>query len=407
MTKIDSKKAKVYLVAFAAMFMAISTILFPEVAFQASLSGLNVWFQVVFPALLPFFIMCELLMGLGVVNFIGVLLEPLMRPIFNVPGAGGFAMAMGLTSGYPMGSKITARLRRDGLCTRTEAERLMTFTNTADPLFMIGAVAVGMLGIPSLGVLLVIAHYVSVMIIGIAMRFYKRGDKESPCGPATSPHGQKGNILHRALNELYKARESDKRPFSQLLTDSVRDSINSGLVIGGCIVLFSVVVKVLSAVGVTNILAAPLSFLMGLYGNFTKLVSPMINGFFEISTGAQSVAQTLIPLSNKLVAISMIVAWGGLSVTAQVSSMVFKTDIRLKPYIIARMCHAVLAGFITWLLWTYGPWSALQTSAIAPLDPIVLPGFWATLKFSCSVLAKTLAATSVAALTCSVAFKHR
>ena len=115
MTKIDSKKAKVYLVAFAAMFMAISTILFPEVAFQASLSGLNVWFQVVFPALLPFFIMCELLMGLGVVNFIGVLLEPLMRPIFNVPGAGGFAMAMGLTSGYPMGSKITARLRRDGL----------------------------------------------------------------------------------------------------------------------------------------------------------------------------------------------------------------------------------------------------------------------------------------------------
>ena len=102
MTKIDSKKAKVYLVAFAAMFMAISTILFPEVAFQASLSGLNVWFQVVFPALLPFFIMCELLMGLGVVNFIGVLLEPLMRPIFNVPGAGGFAMAMGLTSGYPM-----------------------------------------------------------------------------------------------------------------------------------------------------------------------------------------------------------------------------------------------------------------------------------------------------------------
>ena len=39
---------------------------------------------------------------MGVVHFLGVLLEPLMRPLFNVPGVGAFALSMGLAAGYPM-----------------------------------------------------------------------------------------------------------------------------------------------------------------------------------------------------------------------------------------------------------------------------------------------------------------
>jgi nucleoside recognition membrane protein YjiH len=48
---------------------------------------------------------------------------------------------MGLASGYPIGAKITGNLRREKLCTQVEGERLIAFCNTADPLFVIGAVA--------------------------------------------------------------------------------------------------------------------------------------------------------------------------------------------------------------------------------------------------------------------------
>ena len=65
------------------------------------------WWEIVFPSLLPFFIVSEMLIGFGVVKFIGVLLEPFMRPLFKVPGVGGFVWAMGMASGFPAGAKFT------------------------------------------------------------------------------------------------------------------------------------------------------------------------------------------------------------------------------------------------------------------------------------------------------------
>jgi Ni/Fe-hydrogenase subunit HybB-like protein len=80
-----------YSMAFCAVFITIAMVQYPKPTFDAAIMGLNLWWNVVFPSLLPFFILSEILMGLGVVHFIGVLLEPLMRPVFNVPGIGAFA----------------------------------------------------------------------------------------------------------------------------------------------------------------------------------------------------------------------------------------------------------------------------------------------------------------------------
>ena len=133
------------LTALIAALITILMLAFPDESFKASLAGLKLWFDIVLPALLPFFAMADILMGLGVVHFMGALLEPFMRPAFRIPGVGGFAVAMGLAGGYPIGARITGELYRKGLCNRVEAERLLAFANTADP-FIVGAVAVGCLG---------------------------------------------------------------------------------------------------------------------------------------------------------------------------------------------------------------------------------------------------------------------
>lgn len=90
-----------------------------------------------------FFIVSELLIGFGVVAFLGVLLEPLMRPLFKVPGIGGFVWAMGLASGNPAGAKLAVQMRKLGKISQIEGERLAGFTNSSNPLFIFGAIAVG------------------------------------------------------------------------------------------------------------------------------------------------------------------------------------------------------------------------------------------------------------------------
>jgi len=335
----------VYLMAFGAVFITVSMVKYPEIAFSSAIRGLKLWWDIVFPALLPFFILSEILMALGVVHFMGVFLEPLMRPLFNVPGVGSFVMAMGLASGYPIGAILTAKMRRQNLCNQSEGERLMSCANTADPLFMVGAVAVGMFGNQKLGITIAVAHYVSSLTVGLVMRFYR------PRDPITKlEQDTKGNVVGRAFRALYKARQDDGRPLGQLMGDAIRQSVNNLLAVGGFIILFSVFIQILRAVGLVKYIALALAALFRPLGVADSMFEAVTGGLFEITLGAQMAAQAAAPLSQRLMVAGGIIAWSGLSVHAQVASMINGTDLRMGPYIAARFLHALLAGGITALL---------------------------------------------------------
>lgn len=343
-TMISRKHLINLLIGGIAVSVTISIIKYPEIAFEAAYEGLDVWFNIVFPALLPFFIGAQLLMGLGVVHFMGVLLEPFMRPLFNVPGEGSFVMAMGLASGYPIGAMLTGKLRRQNLLTKIEAERLMSFCNTADPLFMFGAVAVGMFRDVSLGPIIAAAHYISCIMVGLLLRFYKKNSK------ITLKPKHKENILLKAVKELNKAREKDGRPFGKLMGDCVIDSINAMLLIGGFIILFSVIIRIISEIGLAalfyNVIERSLVLL-----RLDEALSPAIfSGIFEITLGTKLASEAAASLTQKVMVASAVIAWSGLSVHAQVASMISGTDIKMAPYVVARMFHAFFAATVTFLL---------------------------------------------------------
>ncbi|NLZ53546.1 MAG: sporulation integral membrane protein YlbJ [Thermoanaerobacteraceae bacterium] len=360
------KLSKVYqlLLPALAVIITISIVRFPDEAFSAALDGLDVWFTIVLPALLPFFIGSQLLMGLGVVHFMGVLLEPFMRPLFNVPGAGSFVMAMGLASGYPVGAMLTGKLVKRKLCNTWEAERLMSFSNTADPLFMVGAVAVGMLKDVRLGTIIALAHYISTIILGLLMRFYAR-NKEITHAFLTS--GTQQGIILKATRELLRARKEDNRPFGQLLGDCIKDSVNSLLLILGFIILFSVVIRIVTIAGLINIFIPFIEAIFKVFGFDSNLAPSVVSGFFETTIGCQLASNANAPLSQRVIMISSIIAWSGLSVHFQVMSMVSDTDIKMMPYIIARLVHAFLAGIVTYvmLIIPIGQFESLVIPALA------------------------------------------
>ncbi|MDR6227259.1 sporulation integral membrane protein YlbJ [Desmospora profundinema] len=336
------------LLGAVALFLVLSLIFFPEQAFQSSLKGLKIWWDVVFPALLPFFIASEILMGFGVVHFLGVLLEPLMRPLFRVPGTGGFVMAMGLASGYPIGAKLTTRLREQELITRSEGERLVSFTNTADPLFMFGAVAVGFFHDVSLGVAIAVAHYISSLLVGILMRFHEPDGAVTPIAPPDQTF-----FLMRAFRAMHQARLADGRTLGQLMGDAITSSMNTIMLVGGFIIMFSVIIAVLDSVGFLTLLAAVIGWILNLLQFPAQLAPAVISGAFEITLGAQITSESpaSIHMAYKIAVVGAITAWSGLSVHAQVASLLSRTDIRYGPYCAARVMHGFLAGWITLLTW--------------------------------------------------------
>lgn len=340
-------KLKTVFFATSSIFLTISLIIFPEHAFQASIRGLNMWWEIVFPSLLPFFIVSELLIGFGVVKFIGVLLEPLMRPLFRVPGTGAFVWAMGVASGYPVGAKLTARLRQTKQITRIEAERLISFTNSTNPLFIFGAVAVGFFKNSRLGLVLALAHYLSNLTVGLLMRFYR--SKEDYNKKKTVP---KIPSLKTALSSLHQTRLKDNRPFGKLLGDAIVSSIETLLMIGGFIIIFSVVNRLLFHLQITVKLAELLNILFNTFNISTLLSIPFISGLFEITLGSQLTSQIQnVPLVEQAIVTSFILAFSGISVQAQVASIISQTDIRFLPYFTARIIHGFIASIYTILLW--------------------------------------------------------
>jgi sporulation integral membrane protein YlbJ len=337
---------KTIFLASGALFLAIALISFPKDSLDASIRGLNMWWEVVFPSLLPFFIVSELLIGFGIVKFIGVLLEPLMRPLFRVPGVGGFVWVMGLASGFPAGAKFTARLRQEKQLTAYEAERLVCFTNASNPLFIFGAIAVGFFDKPHVGILLAAAHYIGNVCVGLVMRFYGPNEKGS------SREVRKGSQIREAFRALHHTRLDEKRPFGKMLGDAVTSSIQTLLMVGGFIILFSVFNALLSLVNITEAISFVLSYVLKLFTLPVELGTPLISGLFEITLGSQMASNTAeASLFYQIIITSFILGFCGLSVQAQVASILAETDIRFKPFFFARILHGFIAAFLTLILW--------------------------------------------------------
>ncbi len=362
-------KTSAYLLALLAALFTIAVVLYPEQAYEASLEGLKLWWDIVFPALLPFFIISEILMGLGVVHFMGALLEPLMQPVFRVPGVGGFVMAIGLASGYPLGAKIATRLREQNLCTRNQAERLICFTNTADPLFMVGAVAVGMFHDVRLGSTIAAAHYISSIMVGLTMRFWGNEESDTRRTKTTSVNQ---NIFNRALHDLYQARKTDRRPIGKLLGDAVTSSINTSLFIAGFIILFAVLVKIMVITGIVDLLATPIAWILQPFGVGSEIVFPLVSGICEIDLGAHQASLAPVDLKLQLILVSAIIAWSGLSVHGQVAAIISATDMRYYPYFWSRVLHGFYAALITYFI--YDPAKPALTTTPRYWEPF--NNFW-------------------------------
>ncbi|NLC77434.1 MAG: sporulation integral membrane protein YlbJ [Clostridia bacterium] len=340
------------------VLLGIVMILFPENIFPAAKRGIDSWWHVVFPGLFPFFVISELMFQFGVVHFLSVFLEPVMRPLFNVPGAGALVLAAGYTSGAPIGGVMTAHLKERHLVDQEEAARLVAFTNNASPLFMLSSISIGFLNLPQAGWLLATGHYAANLLVGILLK------RLSPKKERLGINYSLRQLFLLGLSKMEQAGREAAKPLGHLLGDATKKAMQNILVVGGFIISFSVLIEIMSIMGLLGFAGNLLELVLQPLGLDPNLAVPLASGMLEMTIGIKMVSESKAPLLQQLICISLLLGWAGLAVHAQVAAFISAKGISLVPYYLARISQGLLAAIFTFLLgWTILPGISLEVLA--------------------------------------------
>ena len=302
------------------LYIITGLLLKPQLCIDAASSGLELCFEVVIPSLFPFFICSKILVKNGFAEKVSRPLRVVMRPVFNLPACGAFAFVTGILSGCPVGAKTVTDLYEKKLCSFFEAQRMLCFCNNSGPLFIIGSVATGMLGFKEIGMTLYISHILSAVAVGILLSFFRRKER------------------------VYSLCETKTEKTSDILGDSMRESVSLMGYVCGFVILFSVATEMLKCSGVLDAVSCR--------SKNGRLVAGMLLGMCEMTNGIHSISSFQITPAL-LCVISFILGFGGLSVILQVYGIVKKYNFSVALFSFAKLLQGILSCIITCGLLAY------------------------------------------------------
>lgn len=340
---------KTILLAILSILLVGSIILQPDASFQASLQGLTIWWNIVFPGLLPFLVLYEIMLAFGLAHAIGNLLQPAMKRMTGLPGEAVLAVVFGWLGGYPAGSEAVTSLRKRELLNRSQGQRLLGIAHMPNPLFMLVVIGAGFLHKPIAGMMIAAAVWASALwLLLLTYLFRGRKETEAPSSadllPVKPESSHRNSVLSAIAQGLHTGREQDGRSFGKVLGDSVASSVQKLMMVGG-FMIFAAVLSKLSEPLLSPIVKMGFSF-----------IGPAI---FESHLGAYAAAVWDAPGASAAFGsaiIAAVLAWSGLAGILQTGYAIAGTDLKLLPFIAFRLNHALHAFLLTLLLWQPLTW---------------------------------------------------
>ena len=207
-------------------------------------------------------------------------------------------------------SVAMADLYNKKLITRADAFKMNSFCSTSGPMFIIGAVGIGMFNNSKIGYILFLSHLISAILNGL---IYRNIQTESEEHEIISP--EKGYLN---------------------LGDIVLNSMLSILSVGCIITIFFIIIECFSPI--LNLFPQPIAY--------------FFEGCIEITKGCLDLAT----LQNKFWAISLcsfIISFGGISTLLQSVTMLNKVKMPIKLFATQKLTHAILSFVTTILILTF------------------------------------------------------
>ena len=180
--------------------------------------------------------------------------------------------------------------------------------------------------------MLFFTHILSCLSVGFCFRFWK---------PSTSIKS-----LNNSYNKITSKNNVCLSNLGEIISQSITRSISTILNIGGFIVIFSVIISILKHYNFMFFLNPVLN----IFNIPSELVESFLLGTIEITNGILGISSIPIKkVSISIILTAFLLGCGGFSILLQVWSIISKTDLSIKPYVIGKFLHGCFASLYTFI----------------------------------------------------------
>lgn len=321
----------------------------------AAIDGFKLWYNAVLPVTFPFLVICNLLISYDGISLYSKILGPLVCTPLGLSRNCSFPIVASFLCGYPLGAKYSVDLWSLGYIDDNECQRLLNIASNVGPLFLIGSVGSALLNNATLGYILLIANYLSVIFIGIITN--------------------KNRTLRKTLSKS-SIKNKKELNFGQSIKDAIGNGVNTILSICGFIVIFSVIISIIKN---SDYIIYLFNFVETLFHVDKGTLFSIFLGSIEMTNGCNLISHLNISLPVKLGIISFLCSFSGLSVIAQISSFMKDFNVSYFKYIYLKIIQGIFSFIITYLLMKIFPTSVvtcnLQTPRAISMVTYLLPLF--------------------------------
>lgn len=177
-------------------------------------------------------IFLALLVGYGLLEFVGVLLQPVMRPVFRTPGRSAIDAVASFVGSYSLSLLITNRIYKEGRYTAREAAIIASGFSTVSATFMV--VVANTLGLMEWWNLYFWSTLaVTFLVTAITVRLWPLSSLSDDRYPGTTeppPARKEGGQLTRAWAEAQRT-VAEAPPVAQNIASNLRDGVKMAMAI--------------------------------------------------------------------------------------------------------------------------------------------------------------------------------
>lgn len=146
---------------------------------------------------------------------------------------------------------------------------------------------------------------------------------------------------------------------------SIMKAASTIIMIGGFIVIFSVLLSILKQSHILSLIEQSLTPIFRFLHLDTRFISSLLNGFLELTNGLKQVSSVVNPLiSINVILAAFLLGFGGICVLLQIFSIISKTDISILPYFLGKLLQGLFAAIYTFLALKFFPFLSLDLAPV-------------------------------------------